>query len=225
MYNSLGLQDCFNYIGMEVYLFHDYSMLIVLFILIGVMLSVLVILGSGGYMVKGYRSSEFLELTWTVVPGFLLMSLGVPSLFLMYYMEGAVKYDLTVKAVGHQWYWSYEIGDYGEGIEFDSYMVGLDDLVVEIHRLLNVDNSLVLPYLTKIRVLVGSGDVLHAWALPSGGLKADACPGRLNVLSLGVCRPGSMYGQCSEICGVNHSFMPIHVEWVSWEDFLMSHAA
>nr|QNO34168.1 cytochrome c oxidase subunit II [Halocynthia hilgendorfi ssp. n. KRK-2020] len=220
MYNSLGLQDCYNNIGVEVFLFHDYCLLLSLVILVAVCLGSVLSLGSGGYFVGAYSSSELLELVWTVVPGFLLMSLGVPSLFLMYYMEGGFKYDLTVKVLGHQWYWSYELGDYGMGWDVDSYMVDVGSMSVGGYRLLCVDNSLVLPYLTKVRALVMSTDVLHSWALPSLGMKTDACPGRLNSMGLSVGRPGSTYGQCSEICGVNHSFMPIHIEWVSWEAFL-----
>nr|YP_010845465.1 cytochrome c oxidase subunit II [Pyura mirabilis]UPP55920.1 cytochrome c oxidase subunit II [Pyura mirabilis] len=218
MYNSLLLQDCYNNIGVEVLLFHDYSLMVLVFILVGFLLFSVMILNTSGFLVSGYRSSEFLEFSWTVVPGFLLLSLGVPSLFLMYFMEGATKYDLTLKAMGHQWYWSYEMHEFGVEMSFDSYMKG--DTEVGDYRLLDVDHRVILPYLSKIRVLISSGDVLHSWALPSMGVKADACPGRLNMLSVMSYRPGSIFGQCSEICGVNHSFMPIHLEFVDWDNYL-----
>nr|YP_008082960.1 cytochrome c oxidase subunit II [Polycarpa mytiligera]CCO25739.1 cytochrome c oxidase subunit II [Polycarpa mytiligera] len=225
MYNMLMLQDMVNWSGVECSLFHDYSLMLLCFILVGFVLFMEIIIYTGSYFVKGYNSSDMLEFTWTVVPGLLLYSLGVPSLYLMYFMEGATKYDLTLKVVGHQWYWSYEISEYGGEMEFDSYMVNLEDLGMGGYRLLEVDNSVVLPYLTKIRVLVTSGDVLHSWALPSMGLKVDACPGRLNFMNLLSFRPVSMFGQCSEICGINHSFMPIHIEFLSWDDFLNVYAS
>ena len=126
--------------------------------------------------------------------------------------------DLTIKATGNQWYWSYEYSDYtsenGESINFDSYIIPEDDLESGQLRLLEVDNRVVLPVQTHIRVLITSADVLHSWAVPSFGVKVDACPGRLNQTSLFIKRAGTFYGQCREICGVNHGFMRIVVEGV-----------
>nr|YP_009029830.1 cytochrome c oxidase subunit II [Botrylloides giganteus]CCO25724.1 cytochrome c oxidase subunit II [Botrylloides giganteus]CDM98952.1 cytochrome c oxidase subunit II [Botrylloides giganteus] len=220
MYNMLLLQDMVGWVGIEAGLFHDYTMMLLCLITVGFCLFLYFMVSSGAYIIKGYSSSDYLEFTWTVVPAFLLYSLGVPSLYLMYFMEGASKYDLTLKVIGHQWYWSYELNDFNSVVEFDSYMVNLSDLGVGDFRLLEVDNVVSLPFLSKVRVLVSSGDVLHAWALPSLGLKIDACPGRLNFMNVSCLRPSLVFGECSEICGVNHSFMPIGVEFVSWDDFL-----
>nr|YP_008082973.1 cytochrome c oxidase subunit II [Pyura gangelion]CCO25752.1 cytochrome c oxidase subunit II [Pyura gangelion] len=218
MYNSLLLQDTYNNVGTEVLLFHDYSLMVLMLILVMFLFFMKIVFKSTKFMLKGYYSSELLEFSWTLVPGLLLISLGVPSLFLMYFMEGATKYDLTMKAIGHQWYWSYEINEFGGELAFDSYMN--NEIQNSTYRLLDVDQHVELPYMTKVRVLVSSTDVLHAWALPSMGIKVDACPGRLNLLSIYSFRPGSIFGQCSEICGVNHSFMPIHLEFSDWNNFL-----
>jgi cytochrome c oxidase subunit 2 len=138
---------------------------------------------------------------------------------LLYLIDETTEPRITLKTVGHQWYWSYEYSDFSE-IEFDSYMVPTNSLESSDFRLLEVDNRVVLPYLTQIRVLVTAADVLHSWTIPSLGIKADAVPGRLNQLNVFFNRPGIFYGQCSEICGANHSFMPIRVESVSPMDFL-----
>nr|YP_009040166.1 cytochrome c oxidase subunit II [Botrylloides violaceus]CCO25698.1 cytochrome c oxidase subunit II [Botrylloides violaceus] len=220
MYNMLLLQDMVSWVGVEATLFHDYSMLLLCLIMVGFCLFMFLMCISGKYVIKGYTSSDYLEFTWTIVPAFLLYSLGVPSLYLMYFMEGASKYDLTLKVIGHQWYWSYELNDLDSEIMFDSYMINVSDLELGGFRLLEVDNVVSLPFMSKIRVLVSSGDVLHSWALPSLGLKIDACPGRLNFMNINCLRPSLVFGECSEICGVNHSFMPISVEFVSWDDFL-----
>nr|AHZ94360.1 cytochrome c oxidase subunit II [Lissoclinum patella]AHZ94366.1 cytochrome c oxidase subunit II [Lissoclinum patella] len=143
----------------------------------------------------------------------LLIGLSIPSFFLLYTFEKNTKYVITMKAIGHQWYWSYECSDFGE-LDFDSYMVS------GLERCLSVDNSLVLPYNNKIRMLVNSFDVLHSWTLPSLYLKVDAVPGRLNSILINNLSPGGYYGQCSEICGTNHSFMPIYVEFIKWVDFI-----
>jgi len=132
---------------------------------------------------------------------------------------------LTLKVVGHQWYWSYEFSDYvtldgGENLDFDSYMLALGDLTLGNLRLLEVDNRVVLPINTHIRIIVTAADVLHSWAIPSFGLKVDACPGRLNQTSLFIKREGTYYGQCSEICGVNHGFMPIVVKAVDLDSYV-----
>lgn len=163
---------------------------------------------------------SILEVVWTVVPGVILVLLAIPSLQLLYSLDFVV-YDyepiLTVKVVGHQWFWSYEYTVFTdeslkiELVSFDSYMVPEDELAPEGLRLLEVDNPLFLPGYTYIRFLVTSVDVLHSWAVPSLGIKVDAVPGRLNQIFTFVKRPGEFYGQCSEICGVNHGFMPIRL--------------
>jgi len=164
-----------------------------------------------------------LEVAWTVIPALILAVLAVPSFVLLFAADEVVDPALTLKVVGHQWYWSYEYSDYvnedGESLQFDSYMVPTDDLEEGQLRLLSVDNEVVLPVDTHIRVIITAADVLHCWAIPSFGIKLDACPGRLNQVGLFIQRPGTYFGQCSEICGVNHGFMPIQVNAVSLEDY------
>jgi cytochrome c oxidase subunit 2 len=175
-----------------------------------------------------------LEIVWTIVPALILLAIAIPSFALLYSMDELIDPAMTLKAVGHQWYWHYEYSDYlktedGEdtsNIKFNSYMIVEDELKVDGSlRLLEVDNRVVLPIKTHIRVIITAADVLHCWAIPSLGMKLDACPGRLNQTSLYIKRPGIYFGQCSEICGVNHGFMPIVVEaiptleyseWVLW---------
>lgn len=166
----------------------------------------------------------FLEIVWTIVPSFVLIAVAVPSFALLYSMDEGIDPALTIKAIGHQWYWSYEYSDYtdesGESLGFDSYMVPTDELEEGQFRLLEVDNKVVVPANTHVRVLVTSADVLHSWAVPSLGIKMDACPGRLNQVTMFIKREGTYYGQCSEICGVNHAFMPIAVKAVSLDDYV-----
>lgn len=175
--------------------------------------------------VDNFTHSTTLEIVWTVVPAIILMVIAVPSFALLYSMDEMLDPSITLKVVGHQWYWSYEYSDYNhlteenEGLNFDSYMIAEEDLVLGSFRLLEVDNRVVLPVNTHVRVLVTAADVLHSWAMPSFGVKVDACPGRLNQTSLFIKRPGVFYGQCSEICGTNHGFMPIAIEAVSLEDY------
>jgi len=166
-----------------------------------------------------------LEMIWTIIPAVILMFVAVPSFALLYSMDEILDPAVTLKVVGHQWYWSYEYSDYtsseGESINFDSYMIPEEDLTTDGPlRLLEVDNRIVLPINTHIRVIVTAADVLHCWAIPSFAMKIDACPGRLNQTSLFIKRVGIFYGQCSEICGVNHGFMPIVVEGVELEDYI-----
>lgn len=166
-----------------------------------------------------------IEIVWTIVPALILMVIAVPSFALLYSVDEVVEPALTVKIVGHQWYWSYEYSDYisdeeGEALAFDSYMLPTDELNPGDLRLLEVDNRLVLPTDTHIRLVVTAADVLHCWTIPSFGVKMDACPGRLNQASLFIQREGVFYGQCSEICGQNHGFMPIAVEAVDMKEYL-----
>lgn len=153
------------------------------------------------------------------MPGVVLVFIGVPSLIVLYRSERLILPDLTIKVTGHQWYWSYDYSDL-ESVEFDSYLKPCNDLLSGEPRLLETDNHLVLPVHSSVRYLVSSADVLHRWAIPPFSLKADANPGRINILflnSLDVC--GLFYGQCSEICGANHSFIPISLEVVPFVNF------
>jgi cytochrome c oxidase subunit 2 len=174
---------------------------------------------------KYLTHGSVLELIWTVSPAFILIAIAFPSFRLLYIMDEVLAPTMTIKVVGHQWYWSYEYSDFitdsGDAIEFDSYMVPESDLELGQFRLLDVDNKLVIPADCHIRLIITATDVIHSFAVPSLGLKLDAVPGRLNQISFIAERLGTFYGQCSEICGVWHGFMPICVEAVSDNDFLV----
>ncbi len=162
--------------------------------------------------------NTFIEIVWTVVPLLILVIIAIPSFKTLNYMEKIKDTELTLKVVGHQWYWNYQYPDNG-GFSFDSYIIGDDQLKPGQIRLLEVDNRVVLPVETNVRVLITSYDVIHSWAIPSLGIKTDAVPGRINETWVRINKPGVYYGQCSEICGVGHGFMPIAIEVVSKEDF------
>jgi cytochrome c oxidase subunit 2 len=164
-----------------------------------------------------------IEIIWTVLPSVILIVVALPSFALLYSIDEIIDPSLTVKCVGHQWYWSYEYSDFETKlgtINFDSYMIPEDELELGELRLLEVDNRIVLPSNTHIRILVTAADVLHSWAIPSLGVKIDACIGRLNQTSLFLLREGVFFGQCSEICGVGHGNMPIVIESVSLDKYI-----
>jgi cytochrome c oxidase subunit 2 len=164
-----------------------------------------------------------IEIIWTVLPSLILVVVALPSFALLYSIDEIIEPSLTVKCVGHQWYWSYEYSDFEAklgSINFDSYMIPEDELELGELRLLEVDNRIVLPKNTHIRILVTAADVLHSFAVPSLGIKVDACTGRLNQTSLFMLREGVFFGQCSEICGVGHGNMPIVVESVSLNNYI-----
>ena len=177
--------------------------------------------------VDNFTHATSIEIVWTVVPAMILVLIAIPSFALLYSMDEMLDPSVTLKVIGHQWYWSYEYSDYNHlsedssGINFDSYMLSEDDLLEDsMHlRLLEVDNRVILPVNTHIRVLVTAADVLHSWAIPSFGVKVDACPGRLNQTNVFIKQSGVFYGQCSELCGTNHGFMPICVESVMLPEY------
>lgn len=181
-----------------------------------------------------------LEIIWTIIPSFILVLIAIPSFSLLYSMDEIIDPKLTVKAIGYQWFWVYEYAQTYNKFDFDyltdildyniisnkdliiynSIIIPEEELPKGYHRLLDVDKQLILPTNTHIRVLVTATDVLHSWAVPSLGIKMDAVPGRLNQVGIFLKREGVFYGQCSELCGVNHGFMPIAVKAVSYEEFL-----
>ncbi len=165
-----------------------------------------------------------LELIWTIIPTVVLTLIAVPSFALLYAVDELHNPKITIKGIGNQWYWSYEYSDYlfdspEDTVKFDSYMILEDDLQKGQFRLLEVDERIVLPEAISIRVLVTSRDVIHSWAIPALGIKMDACPGRLNQAGIFIRRKAVYFGQCSELCGINHAFMPIVIEAVSFKDF------
>nr|YP_005351125.1 cytochrome c oxidase subunit II [Emplectonema gracile]AEC12106.1 cytochrome c oxidase subunit II [Emplectonema gracile] len=217
-WSSWGLQDASSPLMEQLIFFHDHAMMVIVLImsLVGFM-SFSLITGkfSGRYLLE-YQE---VEAVWTVLPGVVLVFLALPSLRLLYLLDEINDSVLSLKVVGHQWYWSYEYSDFID-VEYDSYMLASEDLSSGDYRLLEVDHRVVVPFSVDVRVLVTAADVLHSWTVPSLGVKADAVPGRLNQLSFFCSRSGVFYGQCSEICGANHSFMPIVVESVSVSDFV-----
>jgi len=162
--------------------------------------------------------NTLLEVLWTVVPLLLLVVIVLPSLKLLYFSERLPQTEMTLKAIGHQWYWEYQYPDHGN-ITFNSYMKADKDLGADEPRLLATDTKVVLPINTPIKVDVTAADVIHSWAIPAFGVKKDAIPGRLNTTWLTIEQEGLYYGQCSELCGTDHAYMPIAIEAVSPERF------
>nr|YP_005351150.1 cytochrome c oxidase subunit II [Tegula brunnea]AFB78100.1 cytochrome c oxidase subunit II [Tegula brunnea] len=218
LWGQLGFQDAASPLMEQLIFLHDHAML-VLILIITVVGYVAVSLVTSPFISRNEVDGQELETIWTILPAVFLIFLGLPSLRLLYLLDEVGPCALTIKSVGHQWYWSYEYSDF-LNIEFDSYMVPSDELESGQFRLLEVDHRAVVPVNANIRVLVSSADVIHSWTVPSLGVKADAIPGRLNQLSLFIQYPGVFYGQCSEICGANHSFMPIVLEAVEINDFV-----
>nr|WIA68913.1 cytochrome c oxidase subunit II [Mystus gulio] len=224
--SQLGFQDAASPVMEELLHFHDHALMIV-FLISTLVLYIIVVMVTTKLTNKYILDSQEIEIVWTILPAVILILIALPSLRILYLMDEVNDPHLTVKAMGHQWYWSYEYTDY-ENLAFDSYMIPTQDLTPGQFRLLETDHRMVVPMESPIRVLVSAEDVLHSWALPALGIKMDAValgikmdavPGRLNQTSFITSRPGVFYGQCSEICGANHSFMPIVVEAVPLEHF------
>lgn len=219
LWGQLNLVDPASPIQAEILLFHDHGIVLLLGIF-----SFVAFCGLKFYFNKltcrTLVEAQTLETVWTILPAFLLLWLALPSLRLLYLLDEQTNgAGLVLKTTGHQWYWSYEIPLCDSG-SFDSYIIPESDLEVGEYRLLEVDNRAVVPYRIETTVIATSSDVIHAWALPSIGVKIDAVPGRLNIFNMFVEKPGVYYGQCSEICGANHSFIPIVVEAVRLKDFV-----
>lgn len=227
---QFGFQDSASPVMEGIVNFHNYVMIFISFIVAGViwMLTAIIIeyaksnrVISHKYLVHGTT----IEIVWTITPAIILVFIAFPSFKLIYLMDEVIDPAITLKVVGHQWYWSYEYSDYadqdGTTIEFDSYMIPTNDLEPGQFRLLEVDEKVVVPVNTHVRVIITAADVIHSWAIPSLGVKLDAIPGRLNQTGFLATREGIFYGQCSEICGANHAFMPIVVEAVSLDDYCL----
>nr|WNH24034.1 cytochrome c oxidase subunit II [Myliobatis freminvillei] len=214
---QLGFQDAASPVMEELLHFHDHTLMIV-FLISSLVLYVIVVTVSTKLTNKYILDSQEIEIVWTIVPAIILILIALPSLRILYLMDEINDPHITIKALGHQWYWSYEYTDY-QDLEFDSYMIQTEDLTPGQFRLLETDHHMVVPMQSPIRVLVTAEDVLHAWTVPALGVKIDAVPGRLNQTAFIIPRPGVFYGQCSEICGANHSFMPIVVEAIPLEHF------
>nr|YP_009905701.1 cytochrome c oxidase subunit II [Aphaenogaster famelica]QGW36318.1 cytochrome c oxidase subunit II [Aphaenogaster famelica] len=197
--------------------FHDFTMIILIFITILIFFIMYSMIFNN--LINRYLlESHSIELIWTILPMFILIFIAIPSLKILYLTDEIHNNKLTIKTIGHQWYWTYEYSDFFN-IEFDSFMIPTNQLMNNEFRLLDVDNRCVMPFNYPIRILTTSMDVIHAWTVPSMGIKMDSTPGRLNQTMMFMNRPGLYFGQCSEICGMNHSFMPIVIESTNFINF------
>ena len=219
---QLGFQDAASQSMREIVSFHN-NLLLPVIIAISVFVLFLMI-----YTCIRFRASKnpnpsktthnvTVEVLWTLIPCLILIVMAVPSFNILYKQDTIPKVDLTIKAVGYQWYWGYEYPD--ENIIFESYMIKEENLKENQPRLLTVDNEVVVPVNKVVKVLITANDVLHAWALPSFGVKRDAVPGRINETWFKAEKVGTYYGQCSELCGIQHAFMPITVRVVTDEEY------
>jgi cytochrome c oxidase subunit 2 len=215
---NLGFQDSNSPLIEQLTFFHDHTLLILVIIttLVGYLITIILFNPSVNRLLL---QGQTIEVIWTILPAIILIFIALPSLRLLYILDEVNNPAITLKTIGHQWYWSYEYSDFLQ-LEFDSYIIPTGELPDNGFRLLEVDTRVVLPMKTQVRVLISAADVLHSWALPRLGVKVDAIPGRLNQTSFLINRPGLFYGQCSEICGANHSFMPIVIESVPTNIFL-----
>nr|QNE85743.1 cytochrome c oxidase subunit II [Tomosvaryella palliditarsis] len=215
---NLGLQNSSSPLMEQLIFFHDHTLLILLMItvLVGYLMFMLFFNKfTNRYLLHG----QTIEVIWTILPAIILLFIAFPSLRLLYLLDEINEPTITLKSIGHQWYWSYEYSDF-TNLEFDSYMIPSNEMNKETFRLLDVDNRIVLPTNSQIRILVTAADVIHSWTIPSLGVKIDGTPGRLNQSNFMINRPGLFYGQCSEICGANHSFMPIVIESINTNSFI-----
>nr|YP_010988494.1 cytochrome c oxidase subunit II [Seriana bacilla]WMP41089.1 cytochrome c oxidase subunit II [Seriana bacilla]WMP41090.1 cytochrome c oxidase subunit II [Seriana bacilla]WMP41092.1 cytochrome c oxidase subunit II [Seriana bacilla]WMP41093.1 cytochrome c oxidase subunit II [Seriana bacilla]WOR80599.1 cytochrome c oxidase subunit 2 [Seriana bacilla] len=217
-WSDLNAQNANSPVMEQLIMFHDHTMMIITIITVTVMYMMMTLMSSK-YGNRMLLEGQSIELIWTILPAVMLIFIALPSLKILYMIEETNKPIITIKAIGHQWFWSYEYSDFKK-IEFDSYMKPTSDLQDNEFRLLETDNRVVLPFNTQTRILMTSTDVIHSWTVPVLGLKVDASPGRINQGNILMNRPGLFYGQCSEICGANHSFMPIVLESVNMNGFL-----
>nr|YP_010329468.1 cytochrome c oxidase subunit II [Haemaphysalis colasbelcouri]UNO54003.1 cytochrome c oxidase subunit 2 [Haemaphysalis colasbelcouri] len=216
-WSSLSFPDSNSPIMEQMMFFHDHSMMIILIItIITIYMVINIILNS--FTSRSLMEGQDIEIIWTIIPAMTLIFIALPSLHLLYLTDELFSSQISVKIIGHQWYWSYEYSDFNK--EFDSFMIPEQEMMKNSFRLLDTDNNLIIPYNTSIKFLITSADVIHSWTVPSLGMKMDAVPGRLNQCFSFAKRPGLFFGQCSEICGANHSFMPISMEVVSMKNFI-----
>nr|QNU08216.1 cytochrome c oxidase subunit II [Callionymus maculatus] len=214
---QLSLQNTASPLMEEMMRFHDHVMMAAVLITVFVIYTIVTLFTTKLSNMMATDAQE-VEFVWTVLPVTVLVLLALPSLRLLYLIDEMFTPCLTIKAIGYQWYWSYEYTDFTP-IYYDSYMVPTNELAPGEFRLLEVDNRMFVPIQTPTRLIISANDVLHSWAVPSLGVKADAVPGRLNQMEITIMYPGVHYGQCSEICGANHSFMPICVESTPMKNF------
>nr|YP_010582833.1 cytochrome c oxidase subunit II [Psychoda alternata]AQX36168.1 cytochrome c oxidase subunit II [Psychoda alternata] len=217
-WSNLNLQDSASPLMEQLIFFHDHTLLIL--VMVTVMVAyIMTMLFFNNYINRFLLHGQMIEIIWTILPAIILMFIALPSIRILYLLDEVNNPSITLKAIGHQWYWKYEYSDFNN-IEFDSYMISTNELNDYNFRLLEVDNRVVLPMNSQIRIIVTAADVIHSWTVPALGVKIDGTPGRLNQSNFYINRPGLYFGQCSEICGANHSFMPIIIESISTEYFI-----
>nr|ABB01968.1 cytochrome oxidase subunit II [Maoricicada otagoensis otagoensis] len=217
-WSYMNMQDAVSPLMEQLMFFHDHVLVILIMITI-IVAYMMLMLVLNKIINRLLLEGQLIEFIWTLLPAMTLIFIALPSLRLLYMLDEINNPLLTLKVIGHQWYWSYEYSDFSD-VEFDSYMKSTIDMSKNEFRLLDVDNRVILPFNIQIRLLISSFDVIHSWAMPSMSLKVDAVPGRLNQMGMLISRPGISYGQCSEICGANHSFMPIVIESISMKMFI-----
>nr|UPX88077.1 cytochrome c oxidase subunit 2 [Aedeomyia squamipennis] len=217
-WSNLGLQNSYSPLMEQLNFFHDHTLMIL--IMITTMIAyIMMMLLFNKYTNRYLLHGQTIEIIWTILPAIILLFIAFPSLKILYLMDEINTPLITLKTIGHQWYWSYEYSNF-LNLNFDSYMIPSNESDISSFRLLDVDNRIILPMNNQIRILVTATDVLHSWTVPSMGVKIDATPGRLNQTNFLMNQPGLFFGQCSEICGANHSFMPIVVESVPMNYFI-----
>nr|YP_009104414.1 cytochrome c oxidase subunit II [Aeneolamia contigua]AFV32117.1 cytochrome c oxidase subunit II [Aeneolamia contigua] len=215
-WSNITLQDAMSPLMEQLIFFNDHTMMILIMIIMTVSYMMINIMNNK-FMNRYLLEGQMIELIWTILPAITLIFIALPSMKLLYLMDEMNEPSISMKTIGHQWYWSYEMSDF-KNIEFDSYMSTYEKN--NQFRLLDVDNRTILPFNTQIRLMVTSMDVIHSWTIPSLAIKMDAVPGRLNQASMFLSWPGLTFGQCSEICGTNHSFMPIVIESINMKMFM-----
>nr|YP_010985627.1 cytochrome c oxidase subunit II [Argyresthia conjugella]WOK81899.1 cytochrome c oxidase subunit 2 [Argyresthia conjugella] len=217
-WSNFNFQNSASPLMEQIIFFHDHTLIILMMItiLVGYLMFTLML---NKYINRFLLEGQMIELIWTILPAVTLIFIALPSLRLLYLLDELNNPLITLKCIGHQWYWSYEYSDFNN-IQFDSYMIPSNEMSINNFRLLDVDNRIVLPMNNQIRIMVTASDVIHSWTIPSLGVKIDANPGRLNQTNFIMNRPGTYFGQCSEICGANHSFMPIVIESISIKNFI-----
>ncbi len=221
---QIGLQEPASPSALRIFEFHDMLLYIIFSIAIFVLLLLVWVIirynAKANPQPAQFSHNVLIEVLWTVIPIVILIIIAIPSFKVLYYNDRVENPDMTLKVTGYQWYWTYEYPDH-DGLNFSSYMIADKDIdeSKDQKRLLSTDNVVVLPIDTNIQILITAGDVIHSWAVPALGIKLDGIPGRLNETWVRIEKEGTYYGQCSELCGKDHSYMPIEIHAVSKDEF------
>nr|WOW99024.1 cytochrome c oxidase subunit II [Dictyopharidae sp. 2 WQW-2023a] len=213
---KFNMVNSINPIMEQLTFFHDHTMMFIISITMTVSMMMMFTI-KNKFINKNILENQILETIWTILPAIILVFIALPSIKILYLMEEMINPWITIKIIGHQWYWSYEYSDLNKK-EFESYMKSTNEK--NNFRLIEVDNRMTIPFSTQMRLIITSSDVIHSWTIPAAGIKMDAVPGRLNQISMIIKKPGLFFGQCSEICGTNHSFMPITLESINLKQFM-----